>query len=62
MQWTRGSLKQHSTVKATSCHSATPMGSVSFAAECRHHLQYHADHVANALTSKSSKCENARTY
>eukprot|EP00957_Ditylum_brightwellii_P148170 11281694-Ditylum_brightwellii.AAC.1 len=45
-----------------SCHSATPVGSFSFASECRQLLQHHAEHVSNVPTSKSSKRENARKY
>eukprot|EP00957_Ditylum_brightwellii_P118342 9025779-Ditylum_brightwellii.AAC.1 len=31
-------------VKKMSCLSTTPMGSASFAEECKHLLQHHADH------------------
>eukprot|EP00957_Ditylum_brightwellii_P085039 6466309-Ditylum_brightwellii.AAC.1 len=35
--------------KSMSCHSATPMGSASFVAECKHLSQHHTDHVSNLL-------------
>eukprot|EP00957_Ditylum_brightwellii_P067561 5129265-Ditylum_brightwellii.AAC.1 len=39
--------------KTMNSHSATPMGSFSFASECKHLLQHHAEHVSNVRTSKS---------
>eukprot|EP00957_Ditylum_brightwellii_P174132 13257936-Ditylum_brightwellii.AAC.1 len=47
--------EEDNNMKTMTCHSATPMGSVSFAVECKHLLQHHADHVSNILASKSSK-------
>eukprot|EP00957_Ditylum_brightwellii_P081621 6209078-Ditylum_brightwellii.AAC.1 len=47
--------EEDNNMKTMTCHSVTQMGSASLAAERKHLLQQHADHVSNILTSKSSK-------
>ena len=51
-----------STYNSVDWHTATVGGNVSFAQGCMTTLQYHADNIANQLSSKGFKRENERKY